>query len=200
MNRTFALIVVEGALEVPVSLRLLRACGLDIDSLSPINKGGRNAFWKHARRYNNAANKLGLVLGLADLESDPCPSGLIQEHLPSARHPNFVLRIAERMLESWLLADVALATFLNISPNVLPRDPDSEANPKQTLVNLARRSRQRDVRNDLVPESGSRGIVGKGYTPRMTEFIEEHWSPTKAATRSDSLRRAIAAILKATSV
>jgi hypothetical protein len=50
-----------------------------------------------------------------------------------------------------------------------------------------------------VPPEGSSGIVGRGYTPRMTEFIEDHWRPDKAQRRSESLRRALEAIRVASS-
>ncbi|MBM3878332.1 MAG: hypothetical protein FJ387_01205 [Verrucomicrobia bacterium] len=198
MTRGFALVVVEGALEVPASLKLLAAAGARTEGVQPIDKGGRVRFWQDAPRYNRAAAKLGPVLGLADLEAFPCPSGLLAKHLRPSRHPGFVLRIAERMLESWFLADDSLADFLRISGALLPRSPDTETNPKQTLVNLARRSRSVRLRDDLVPVQGSSGIVGKGYTPRMTEFIECHWRPSRAQQRSESLRRALAAIRLAT--
>lgn len=194
MKTAIALIVVEGALEVPASLRLLQDVGISTEGLAPLDKGGRGRFWKDAPRYNQAAASIGFVFGLADLESFPCPSGLIQRHLKSSLHPNFVLRIAEQMLESWLLADTGLARFIGVPIALLPRNPDAEVNPKQTLANLARRSRSRGIRNDLVPENGSLGIVGKGYTPRMSEFIEKHWRPNEAQQRSESLRRALAAI------
>jgi hypothetical protein len=196
MTTTVALIVVEGALEVPASLRLLRDVGISTEGLLPANKGGRGPFWKDAPRYNQAAASIGFVLGLTDLESFPCPSGLIQRHLGASLHPNFVLRIAERMLESWFLADTGLARFIGVSSTLLPRNPDAERHPKLTLVNLARRSKSRSIRNDLVPEKGSLGIVGRGYTPRMSEFIAEHWRPSDAQQRSESLRRALAALRK----
>ncbi len=198
MTRRFALVVVEGALEVPASLKLLAAAGAGTEGLHPVDKGGRIRFWQDAPRYSRAAASLGPVLGLADLEAFPCPSGLIAKHLNPSRHPDFVLRIAERMLESWFLADDSLADFFHISGALLPRNPDTETNPKQTLVNLARRSRSARLRSDLVPEEGSSGIVGKGYTPKMTEFIERHWRPNRAQHRSESLRRALAAIRVAT--
>ena len=197
MKRSIALIVVEGALEIPASLRLLETAGIPTDGLTTLNKGGGGRFWQDVPRYNQAAATIGPILGLADLESFPCPSGLIQDHLKSALHPNFVLRIAERMLESWLLADMALAKFLGVSSALLPRRPDAERNPKQTVINLARRSRSRSIRADLVPEKDSLGIVGKGYTPRMSEFIERYWRPDEAQQRSDSLRRALTALGKA---
>ncbi len=198
MSRFISLIVVEGALEVPVSLKLLESLGISTDGLFPVNKGGRTSFWRDAPRYNRAAASLGPVLGLTDLESHPCPSGLIQAHLPAGRHVDFVLRVAERTLESWLLADrSAVARFLKISEAMVPRDPEAEQNPKRTLVNLARRSPLKLVQEDLVPASGSAGIVGKGYTPRMTEFVKTKWRPSEASRNSESLKRAMAAIEQA---
>ncbi|MHB8835976.1 MAG: hypothetical protein ACYC9Y_09730 [Candidatus Methylomirabilia bacterium] len=197
MIRAFAFVVVEGALEVPASQRLLREVGVDTTDVPIFDKGGRVRFWKDVRRYNRAAEHAGLILGVADLEAFPCPSGLVARHVRGQLHKNFVLRIAERMLESWLLADTALAKFFGIDASLLPREPDQEANPKQTIVNLARRSASREIRSDVVPQEGSLGVVGRGYTPRMTEFIEEHWRPVVAARRSESLRRAMRAVREA---
>ena len=99
------------------------------------------------------------------------------------------------MLESWLLADGrGLSEFLRVSPAIIPREPEAEVHAKRTLVNIARQSPVRAIRIDLVPEEGSRGVVGRGYTSRMTEYVADHWRPSEAAKRSQSLRRAIAAI------
>lgn len=64
--------------------------------------------------------------------------------------------------------------------------------PKQALVNLARTSRRRAIRDDMVPREGSGRAVGPGYTSRIIEFVSNHWRPEQAAHVSDSLRRAIA--------
>jgi hypothetical protein len=199
MNRGISLVVVEGALEVPASLKLLRVLGISTEGIHPINKGGRLSFWRDAPKYSHAAAVLGPILGLTDLQGHPCPSGLIATHLKHGKHRDFVLRIAERMLESWLLADAAtLAKYLRVSPSLFPVNPDAEVHPKRTLVNLARRCPSRSLKDDLVPEQGSSGVVGKGYVPRMTEFIDTAWQPLEAQHRSESLRRAVAAILNAT--
>lgn len=197
MSRLFPLAIVEGALEVPVSRRLFGAVGLDAQGVHIIDKGGRVAFWRDSARYNLAARHNGPILGLADLDAEPCANALFIRHLRGPRHPDFVLRIAKRTLESWLLADPGIAEFLGIPPALLPRNPDAVVNAKQVLVNLARRSHSRDLRADLVPEEGSLGVVGKGYVPRMTEFIEDRWRPDRAARRSRSLARALAAIRNA---
>jgi len=87
-----------------------------------------------------------------------------------------------------------VAVTFSSSPSLLPRDPDAEAHPKRTLVNLARRSRCRHIRQDVVPDDGSLGLVGRGYVPRMSEFIEQQWNPNDAQRHSESLRRALAAM------
>ena len=195
MKRRIALLVTEGALEIPAALRILRMLRLSTDGISTIDKRGGGHFWSEAHRYNQAAAHVGVVLGLADLEAFPCPSGLIARHLPHGKSPDFVLRVAEPMLESWFLADaVGMADFLHVDAGSFPDNPDRDPHPKRTLVNIARHSRQRDRRADLVPDVGSLGVVGKGYTPAMTEFIEAFWQPKRAAKRSESLRKAIEAI------
>jgi len=46
---------VEGALEVPASLRILDALKISSEWLFPVNKGGRINFWRDAAKYNRAA-------------------------------------------------------------------------------------------------------------------------------------------------
>jgi hypothetical protein len=199
MKRDVQLVVVEGRLEVPASLKLLRELGLNTEGLFPIDKGGRTNFWKDVERYNQAAKHIGPIFGLADLETNPCPSGLLIAHLKHGRSKDFVLRIAEPMLESWLLADsTALADFLKVSVKQIPANPEALTHPKRSVVDAARKSKSRDIRDDLVPKNGSAGVVGPGYTPRMSEFIEKHWRPLEAEKQSQSLRKAIAAIKAAT--
>lgn len=105
MTRNVVLAVVEGNLEVPATEKLLGTLGYLGANCTIVNKRGRRSFWESVGKYNQAALHLGPVFALADLEGEPCPSGLISEHLPEAQHVDYVLRIAERMLESWLLAD-----------------------------------------------------------------------------------------------
>ena len=199
MSRGIAIVVVEGTLEIPAALKMLKVLNISSEGLMPINTWGCDKFWQVAPKYNQAAAVMGPILGLTDLDLHPCPLELITRHLNNRRHRDFILRIAVKELESWLLADVAaLADYLGISAAAFPTDPDAEPDPKQTLVNLARRSKRKSIREDIVPKQGSKGIVGKGYTPRMTEFIESNWNPINAEQISESLRRALGAIRTAT--
>ena len=68
---------------------------------------------------------------------------------------------------------------------------DNIPNPKEFLVSLARRSKKRRLRDELVPEPGAKIPVGYGYNTRLMEFIREHWNLERAATISPSLKRTL---------
>ena len=75
-----------------------------------------------------------------------------------------------------------------------PHDPDSVDDPKRALVNLARRSRRRAVRDEIVPREGSGRSVGPLYTTRMIEFVQNKaagWRINHALGVSDSLNRCV---------
>jgi hypothetical protein len=91
-------------------------------------------------------------------------------------------------LEAWLLADrERTAEFLGVSPGKLPGSPDELADPKQQLINRARRSRSRAVRQGLVPRDGSGAPVGPTYVSDVRNFGATAWRPEVAALRSPSL-------------
>jgi hypothetical protein len=104
------------------------------------------------------------------------------------------LRIAVRQVEAWLLADAArIARFIGVSRVLVPNDPDAVPNAKDAMVNLARRSTRRAIRDDMVPVPGSGLNVGPGYSGRLIEFaLDERngWRPEEADGVSPSLHRA----------
>jgi len=198
MSRSVNFVWLEGQLEEPASRRLLAEVPLDASSAMFKVAGGHGKFWARARSFDAAAHTGLLIVGLADLEQEPCAGGLLAEHLPSKRAETFILRIAVRMLESWLFADrERMAAFLHAPENKLPADPDRETHPKRQLVQLARRHAPAGLRRDLVPEEGHSGIVGPGYRPRVEQFIVDRWRPQVARRRSPSLDRALAALERA---
>ena len=106
-----------------------------------------------------------------------------------------VLRVVVKAIEAWLMADVeSMAAFLHVSPSLFPDNPDTEANPKEKLVNIARRSTSNSIRNEFVPRQGS-GVCGTTicYTYSMNSR-ENYWHPEEAMLRSDSLCRCINAL------
>ncbi len=179
--------VVEGHLDGRLLSVVWRQLGLDEQPLV-IRDAGGSSFWRLASKYNEAGRHQRVV-GLGDLENATCASALLQ-HLKPSRSAGFKLRLAVRMLESWLLADrEAVAAFLGVRVAAIPREPDREAHPKRTLVNLARTSRKRSIRESLVP-NGSGASVGPEYTPVVGAFIDSRWNAERARVNSPSLERA----------
>lgn len=107
-------------------------------------------------------------------------------------------RVAVRAIEAWLLADKQnLARFLAVEATQFPDNPDIELNPKVSLVNLARQSTKRTIKEAIVPREGSGGLVGPEYTQKIREFVtvsSYRWQPDVAMLHSDSLRRCIEAL------
>jgi hypothetical protein len=109
-----------------------------------------------------------------------------------------LFRVAVRALEAWLLADRATcAAFLNVSADLVPAYPEQLFNPKLAMVNLARRSRSRQLVADMVPREGSGASEGPAYASRLQEFILARsggWRPEAAARNAPSLDRCIRAL------
>jgi len=184
-------LIAEGPLDEQVLRRLIVQSAPHLQAGVCYGKRGREWMATNLSKYNNAAISLAFVT-LADLEQDECPPTLLQLWFPHGIHANIRPRIAVRMVESWLLADrEALAQFLGIAVHHIPHLPDNESNPKQEMVGLARRSRLRTIREDMVPPPNTSGHVGKNYRGRLEQFVIERWSAERAQTYSPSLQRAI---------
>lgn len=87
-----------------------------------------------------------------------------------------------------------MAEFLSVGLPLMPETPDDLPDPKTTLVNLARRSRRRDVKIQMVPEPGLSTTTGPGYSAFLIDFIRTKWNVNAAAQRSLSLRRCLDAL------
>ena len=186
---------VEGPTDEAVVRRLLVECGLPEPRV--YGRQGRAAIRKSLEGYNAAA-KLSPWVVLVDLDTDAeCVPTLVADWLPSPSVP-MCFRVAVREVEAWLLADAKrLSAFLSVSPARLPHAPDTVEHPKEFVVNLARRSRQRAVREDMVPRPPSGRSVGPAYGSRLSEFVTEGrvgWRPDVAAQASPSLRSCLRAL------
>jgi hypothetical protein len=183
---------VEGDVDEAVLRRIISHVGL---GLGPVHgRRGKQHLLQCLPGYNNAARfaPWGVIV---DLDSDcPCAPPCVRAWLPEPSE-FMCLRVAVRAIEAWLLADRdRIASLLGVRRNLVPADPDGLAHPKNELVNLARQSKSRSVREELVPREGSGRSVGLLYTTRLVEFIEDRtagWRPDSAAAVSDSLRRSL---------
>ncbi len=180
--------LVEGYVDGCLLTALFRQIGQGHRKLVVHDARGASNFWKSAERYNAAARHKVMV-GLADLEQAACVPAQLST-LKGGVSPNFKLRLAERMLESWIMADrAAFAAFLGVAPARLPLEPDAEPHPKKLVASLARTSKKRSIREGLAPAHQG-ALVGPEYTPMMAGFIDAHWDSARARPFSPSLERA----------
>jgi hypothetical protein len=187
-------------LDEQVLRQLLTQANPQLTATVCYGKRGREYVRQNLPRFNLAARHQPFIV-LADLEQDECAPTLIQTWLPTGLHSQLVLRVAVRTIESWLLADQkAFADFLGVSIHhaSFPRDPEALDHPKQVVVNLARRSRFRQLREDLVPAPNSTSHVGKNYVGRLTQFVLNEWQAERARAHAPSLERAFRALQKFT--
>jgi hypothetical protein len=188
----FITAAVEGNVDEAVVRRLIEHVG---GTPGPIyGRNGKDHLRQRIANYNQAA-RLSPWVVLVDLDHDAeCAPPLRSAWLP-ALSPHMCLRVAVRQVEAWLLADrERLAKFLSVSTSRIPHNPESVEHPKSTLVELARYSRRRDIREDMAPRPGSGRSVGPAYTARLIEFVISErtgWRPEVAARYSDSLNRSL---------
>jgi hypothetical protein len=134
---------------------------------------------------------------LTDLDDIECPASLIENWLPGERDPRLLFRVAVREAEAWLLADRKnFASYLRISEQKLPREPESLPDPKATLIELAKSSRIRKLREGIVPAKGMTAKQGPDYNGCLLPFIQSDWNLQEAAGRSRSLAKAIQRLLE----
>lgn len=185
-------IAVEGVTDTAVARRLLAHVGLEPGPV--YEQGGKAGLDRKVQGYNRAAAKAPWFV-LRDLDQDgPCAGAVVGRLLPD-RARTMCFRLAVREVEAWLLADrTMIARYLSVAVAVVPLAPELLPHPKRELVNLARKSARRTIRDDFVPPAGSTAQVGPGYTQCIVDFAGGHWRPNVAALASPSLARCLAAL------
>jgi len=183
---------VEGPTDDVAIRRIMQSVGL-VPGLG-LGGNGREALLNRVPNYNRAA-RVGPFVVLIDFERDQgCVGAFVRRVLP-APSELMRLRVAVRSIESWFMADAdSLARYLNVPVDRIPAQPDTIAQPKLQMVNLARRSRSSVIRREMVPREGSGRSVGPAYTSRMQEFARFHWNIERAADTSPSLLRSLRAL------
>ena len=140
---------------------------------------------------NSAARGMPYLI-LTDLDRYECPPALLEDWGIEKRHPNLLFSIAVREVEAWILAcRGAFAKYLSVNEQLIPRNVDGISDPKSLLISIARRSRKKNVRTDIVPQQGSTAKVGPDYNGSLIYFVEKFWDPNVAKGLSPSLRRTV---------
>lgn len=158
--------------------------------LPAIDTGGVTKLRAALPRYCEQAKFVQHVLCIADTDGQ-CPVSLLRTWLPSGVPDRFVLRLAVTEAESWALADATeFAAAYQVPASKVPARPDDASDAKSALLALAKRSKSRTIRDEVV-SAGSLMRPGTGYNLHLCRFIRQHWRPEEAMTRSPSLLRAV---------
>lgn len=184
-------LAVEDELSEAVVRRLLRHAGRAYAIGTTYGLRGNGYLRRNIEGWNRAARGKPFIL-VTDLDRYACPSALISDWLDRQRHPNLVFRVAVREIEAWILADRStLANYLVVSEELIPARAEAEEDPKGTLINVARRSRNRSIRERIVPRPGSTAQQGPDYNACLSEFVATRWNIATAAGAALSLSRAV---------
>lgn len=158
---------------------------------TPYRRGGYGYLRRTIYGWNRAARGVPFVV-LTDLDKADCPAALINSWLPVPKHANLLFRVAVHEVESWLLADNAnFSSYLRIPIELVPTAPDTLDDPKAKLIDLARRSRSKELRERLVPRAGSTAKQGPDYNGCLAAFVRESWSVSTACINSPSLAKTV---------
>jgi len=186
-------LLVEGKLDEAVGHHIVQAAGGTVSVV--YGKHGVDYVRDNIEGFNDLAQGTP-ILALADLMDTRfnCPARVVTHWLPH-QNENMLLRLVVREVESWLLADRAnAAQFLGVSKTNIPRDPENLEDPKRRVVNLARESQYRKIRELLVPEEGISASEGPGYTSEMRKFVRDEWRLNEAMEETESLARCVTAV------
>lgn len=180
---------VEGIVDDAVVRKLLGYVGGQAGTV--YGRQGKSCLQQKIHGFGQATRYSPWVV-LVDLDQSAlCAPTLVAEWMADPP-PGLCFRVVIRAVEAWLMADAeTLARYLSVPSSRIPGNPEDLPKPKEALVNVARRSRRRAIRLDMVPRPRSGRQEGPAYASRMTEFVTSTWRPEVAARHSDSLRRAI---------
>lgn len=184
----------EDRLSEAIIEKLLTVSGRDYHVGKRLSRGGYGYLRRIAPGLN-AASRGTPCLMLTDLDQSECPPSVISDWFNGPLHSNFIFLIAVREVEAWLIADrLRLARFFGVDRSLIPADPENLVNPKEHIINVARRSKNRSLRNDICPPIGSSRVQGASYNDPMSRFVDEKWNPIEAMNNSASLKRAVEVI------
>jgi len=140
-------------------------------------------------KYRQASHVIPHIV-LTDLDGGACPVALRAEW-GATDLPDFMLfRVAVRETESWLLGDRdGFADFASVAKVKISVEPEQLPDPKEALIDLVRRGRNKRLAAELVPSPGSAASIGPLYNEKLISFVEQRWDVEAAAAACPSLHR-----------
>lgn len=190
-------VLVEGIIDEAVARRLINETGHQQGVC--YGKKGVGYIHQKIRGFNKSVASIPILTLIDFMDTGlTCPPEVISSWLPH-RCPNMLCRIVVREIESWILADRDnLSTYLRVSINHVPLDPESVVDPKRNLVNIARHSNNRTIRESIAPSNSSGANVGPLYNSMLSDFVSNIWNPSEARLASHSLDRCMARLVELT--
>lgn len=184
-------LVVEDAPSEAVLRVMLKQVVPHVEVSAVYGMKGNGFLRKNCNAFNQASKGMPYLL-LTDLDHYPCPRALIADWKCTPFNEGMLFRIAIKEIESWIMSmKEPFSDFLGVAKNKIPDKPDTVSDPKQLLLNLARRSRSNRIAKEMVPERSSTAAVGPGYNSLLTAFVYHKWIAIEAAKNSESLSRCI---------
>ena len=187
----YAQVIVEGETDEPVVNALMSAAGWNHDQFEVMIANGKGAIDRDIKKYWKAARVHPFVI-FRDLDRDGegCPVTLRAELVErtTGESPNLLIRIVDQCIESWILADrEGVAEFCGRSAASVKPPPSHH---KLYLLSLMKDRRLEKLKG-AVEEKGRELDFGPRYNTCLQNLMTNHWSIERAATESDSLRRAL---------
>ncbi len=196
---------VEGATDVQVAIRVAQHAGVALAKENVIPLNGYGAIDRDVAKLHASASLMNRIWVLRDCDPTPpnfkgerfarCGGAVLKTlGVPNAS-PGWCLRLARHEAEAWLLADVeGIAHWLGVAESSVPVRPDEILKAKLEVVKLARMSNKPRLRAGLVPRDGSSAEFGPRFEDTLQQFVAGPWKPSRAARRSSSLKRCLAAL------
>ena len=184
----YAQVIVEGETDERVITALMRAAGWSDSEFSFKRANGKGVIDRDIKKYWQAARVHPRVI-FRDLDRDGegCPVTLraeLVERTPG-ESPDLLIRIVDQCIESWILADrEGVAEFCGRSVASVTPPPSHH---KRYLLRMMKDAKLKDA----VEQKGKELAFGPAYAVHLQRLMTRHWSIERAATESDSLRRAL---------
>ncbi len=184
-------LVVEDPLSDAVARKILESSKRPFAVGPTYGLTGSGYIRKNISRFNVAAKAIPFLV-IIDLDREECPPLLLSEILKISKHPNLLIMIPVKEIEAWLLSHrSAFAEHFRVSENKIPINTEKIDDPKVFLLELIRKSRNKEARLDMLPIKGTSSKQGPNYNGRLISFVESSWNPEQASSSSKSLKRAL---------
>lgn len=183
-------IATEDELSERVGCKLLHEEKMDLE-IRPLRRNGYGYLKSSLKTFAKLAHRFPVLI-LTDLDRADCAPNLRNRWMGNQfAEAEFLFRVVVREVEAWLLADrEAIGEFFKLSPSKIVRDTETIGDPKRYLLSLAQKA-PAAIRADLVQRRRSELTQGFGYNVCMGAFVDDHWSPQRAAENNASLKKAM---------